>query len=318
MISVNPTALQCREVTRRDIDGCGSSIRWEDHLASLEPRPAAPVFVDVGANKGYASVHFLQRWAQNVPSSRQWQQVLLAFVRGHGSRMSVCGACGACGAPSPPEHNRHNGVAHLLELTSTNRMLLRHAINATGQQDRMRVHDLAASNVTMPVSVKRAAFGLEVRTICEGGSSKICRGSKEPLEHIEAVSFEDFLRRAGLESVYHVHIDTEGWDPLVIEGMRPSLARRVVAILEFEYSGRGYWAPPERYTHPDPRDRRTLGHTLALLSSAGYECFWQGKRALLPASGACWKPEHEFHKWSNLVCVHEARHIRAMRELARS
>ena len=205
----------------------------------------------------------------------------------------------------------------MLELASNNRILLRHAINATGQRGRMIVHDLAASNVTMPVSVKRATFGHEVRTICEGGKSLQCRQSKQPLEHIEAVTMEDFLRRTGLEGAYHVHIDTEGWDALVIEGMLPSLAKRRVTILEFEYSGKGYWAPPDRGTHPHPRDRRTLGRTLALLAGAGYECFWQAKRALYPASGACWRPEHEFRKWSNMVCVHDARHVRALRALTR-
>ena len=47
---------------------------------------------------------------------------------------------------------------------------------------------------------------------------------------------------------------------------------------------------------------------LASLDAAGYTCFWQTRRddLLVPASGACWRPEFELRRWSNLVCAWRA------------
>ena len=43
----------------------------------------------------------------------------------------------------------------------------------------------------------------------------------------DAVALDDFFARQRLRSIYHVAIDTEGWDALVIEGMRTALKEKV-------------------------------------------------------------------------------------------
>ena len=48
-------------------------------------------------------------------------------------------------------------------------------------------------------------------------------------------------------------IDVEGADPLVLQGLRASVATRRVAIIEFEVNRRGYWG-----TGKDPLLQRTL------------------------------------------------------------
>ena len=56
---------------------------------------------------------------------------------------------------------------------------------------------------------------------------------------MQAVALDDFVREQRLSSIYHVAIDTEGWDALVIEGMRETLAAKRVALLEFEVNNHG-------------------------------------------------------------------------------
>ena len=86
-----------------------------------------------------------------------------------------------------------------------------------------------------------------------------------------------------------VSIDTEGFDALVLEGMRALLAARMCTSLSSTH-------------HPESRALKTI---LSWLTELGYECFWTGSDGCLaPASGLCWRDEFEIRSWSNLVCAH--------------
>jgi hypothetical protein len=50
-------------------------------------------------------------------------------------------------------------------------------------------------------------------------------GTTEKPANLDAVALDDFFKRTALEEAYLVSIDTEGWDALVLEGMRGLLAR---------------------------------------------------------------------------------------------
>ena len=74
-----------------------------------------------------------------------------------------------------------------------------------------------------------------------------------------------------------------------------------VAIIEFEVNQMGFWSP-------GTQERRTVRAIFELLTSAGYECFWEQDDALLPASGQCFDAQLDTArslKWSNVVCAHE-------------
>ena len=77
------------------------------------------------------------------------------------------------------------------------------------------------------------------------------------------MALDDFFRHEGLEHVYHVAIDTEGWDALVVEGMRDSLRQRRVSLVEFEVNNRGMW---NRLF--SGREARTVNGTLNMLHDA--------------------------------------------------
>lgn len=97
-------------------------------------------------------------------------------------------------------------------------------------------------------------------------------------------------------------VDTEGHDALVLEGLRGSLARGVIDVLEFEFNSQlGSW-------NARSSQRRTLRSTLEMLEFFSYSCFWQDSSGCLsPASGACFRDGFERVGWSNLVCARGAR-----------
>jgi len=175
--------------------------------------------------------------------------------------------------------------------------------------DLISIHDLAGSNVTQRMampgrllpSASKSRYGFEISALCRAGE----RGCTEP---IEAIALDDlFGRIAGAGPIYQVVIDTEGWDGLVLEGMRASLIARRVAIFSFEYTYKGFWASKDRSSC------RSLSALLTWVGDAGYECFWQTKRHLVPASGACLSPaSHGEVGWSNLLCAHEPRALQIL------
>ena len=50
-------------------------------------------------------------------------------------------------------------------------------------------------------------------------------------DSVPAVALDDFFRHEGLSSVYHVAIDTEGWDPLVLRGMANVLRAKRTCVI---------------------------------------------------------------------------------------
>lgn len=271
---------------------------WDERLAEVL-KPIKPVFVNVGANKGYNAAAFLALHTRQSVTAQQWHH----FIKNAGVKGPVaCGMCKACRVPPPRAHSRSGGTAHLLELTKNNRALLRHVLNGTGLADLATVHDLGASNESAVVTIKSRSAGVEDAAVSrdsrpDSGAVLRLRGS----EDVRLTSMDAFFDDHGLSDrdVYHVSIDTEGHDALVLEGMRRSLQKKRIAILEFEYSGKGYWRAGA--------DGRSLGATLAWLSDeVGYTCWWQTRHDLVAASPPCWNPAMEIRRWANVVCVHQA------------
>ena len=112
---------------------------------------------------------------------------------------------------------------------------------------------------------------------------------------INGTSLDDFLDHTDnaelRQHLQHCSIDTEGWDPLVLEGFHKTLAARRVPTVAFEYIARGYWRHPMMRLSPrsraartpacgeggqfPPMEQRRLGEVLERLTSFGYACFFQ-------------------------------------------
>ena len=141
--------------------GCTAPDGWltmlTEQLPSLfSPRP---IFVNVGANKGYEAPRFLSLWSQRKSvSTKTWLQGIRAVAAGKASvngeaprrngflASQTCGACReACVDGSKP-HARDGGSVHLLEMTLPNAQLLRYLVTATNSSDLISVHNVAVSN----------------------------------------------------------------------------------------------------------------------------------------------------------------------------
>lgn len=317
MLAPTDCLADAAAVARRNVTGCPSS-SWQSLVADVVPR-AAPVFVNVGANKGYSLVEFLATWTQRGASAGAWHKAILRYADLHKTKYLKqfgCGFCRDCRAPLPMPHSRTGGITHALELTSNNRQLLRTvAADAGLGPPLIRVHNYAASNVSGSMVYVPTFTGGETRSI-RSATDRMCVRTSACTEHVTVITIDDFLREQRLSSIYHLAIDTEGYDALVLEGARETLGARRVAIVEFEVSKAGYWTQQSR--SPLYGERRLLGTAVRRLETAGYSCFWQTSAGLVPLSGPCWLPSFEkIRTWSNVVCAHEAPVVATLARLAR-
>lgn len=142
----------------------------------------------------------------------------------------------------------------------------------------------------------------------------------EALTEVPVTTVDAFLAAQQLHDVFLVSIDAEGYDALVLEGMRHSLLAKRVRIVEFEYGAKGFWAPAPSSSAAlaapaaasagvAHEERRTLHGVLnGVLGEANYSCYWQTRKRLVPALAPCWR--HALTgpsaSHSNLVCAHDS------------
>ena len=312
-------------------DGCAHA-PWIEraaqlHHASSSVADGSPVSnIVVGANKGYDAPSFLSLWSHSLAKrlgGHTWKHLIMAYARGLAVDKQLCASCtyapaskrkhnflrmfptGPCKDEANIRHAKHARSrlvpqVHLLELLPSNRQLIRWLVNRTDIASFAHVHDLAASNVSStafsaPDESKYA--GIEALFLFVPWNLKEKKRSFRTGATIETTTIDDFMARKRLSEAWLVQIDTEGWDALVLEGMRKSLAAKRIAFVEFEYSGRNYWSPASG------ADRRTLEQTQRWLGELGYTCFLQTSFDLAPISGPCWRAEFERRHWSNVLCA---------------
>jgi len=126
---------------------------------------------------------------------------------------------------------------------------------------------------------------------------------------IQVLTLDEFMLRQRLDEVWAVVIDAEGYDALVLEGMRRVLGAHRVVFVEFEYHSIGYWGSAVPLS-----ERRSLKATQQWLGALGYTCFMEAWDTVAPISGPCWMDAFETRQWSNVVCTHRAELLYNMSE----
>ncbi|KAL1514619.1 hypothetical protein AB1Y20_003713 [Prymnesium parvum] len=244
--------------------------------------------VNVGANKGYNVAAFLQLFharASPAPTNAAWHAALLREP----SRVRyACGLCNSCRAPPPRARHHVRVEVHAVELVGSNARTLRRLFRAFGVPG--AAHHLALSNFSgISTYAPQSAVGLEH---IELGS----RGGAARAEQVRVDTLDAFAAKQGLEEIALLSIDAEGQDALVLEGAEGMLSTRRVAIVEFEYVGRGFW----RQSH---EQRRSLLDVLAKLAGHGYSCFWQANNGRLASvePGLRFGCRYDFRFRSNLL-----------------
>ena len=303
--------------------GC-TQAPWAFHAAEQYGaiRPAndiEPVIViNVGANKGYNVVSFATLWSNALwqrLDQQAWLNAILAYADGQGDGKKHgylnFKPDGACRETSGRYRLRHQQQAHrrertvhvhLLELLPSNRELLRWLINFTRLSDVAFVHDYAISNATYLAPEPAGWAGDEQVSLKDGdGADRVRARWGQNKSTIQVLTLDDFMLRQGLDEVWAVVIDTEGYDALVLEGMRRALAAHRVVFVEFEYHSIGYWGSAVPLS-----ERRSLKATQQWLGALGYTCFMEAWDTVAPISGPCWMDAFETQQWSNVVCTHRA------------
>ena len=216
----------------------------------VQPSNGDVIFINVGANKGYEVASFLELV---VPSrgttGLRWLQALRqhAVERRSGYlRYSSIGACSDgkraalphLGAPTLATGVRVH--VHAFEMMQSTAAMLSSVVNATGVSDLVTVHALPVTNASRIVRIPRGSpMGDERNSLCL--SARYDRSRSTPcmrrgMAEVRATSMDDFLERERLRGpVFQLTVDTEGWDSLVLDGLRRSLRSQLVRLLEFEY-----------------------------------------------------------------------------------
>ena len=311
------------------IKSCSKESDWT-RLIRPDPRTADVVMLNIGANKGYEIAEFVQRHAPHRGiTNRIWYSEIVKYANITHSKHLRWSAPGGCKdyrnskpswATDLPSGQRLR--VHAFELNQRTSALLTHLASAFNLSDMVTVHRQPVSDVSGPVCVNQGPAGYE-----KGGIRIVAAARCS--EYLNAISIDSFLRRTPFSHVFQLVVDTEGHDAAVLMGMRQSLRERRIRILQFEYSGRWPVEPKEckvrsldaHYPVACKKPSRTLGSTVRWMwEEAGYACYFTGAQdgAMIPISNACWRPELEVRRWSDVLCAHQQGDIDVLSELSAS
>lgn len=248
------------------------------------------VLLDVGTNKGYTIAGWLGRL---VPMMHEAPQVLAQSIKAKYGRL-FCGVCQDCKAQVRPLKQQYAGSIeiHSFEPMPANSAFLveQHAEveGALGVMDiSIEVNAVAMSNIvgTAPFPLQR--FGTETASLGQ---------ESDTLVDVPTNTIDAYLAEKGIHHIDLLKIDTEGYDPLVLEGAAATLAANVVDLVQFEYHRIGKWSPTAEGSV-------SLEETVARMDHYGYDCYFDGRTTELLRLTGCWTPLYEIRKWSNVVCA---------------
>jgi hypothetical protein len=96
--------------------------------------------------------------------------------------------------------------------------------------------------------------------------------------NVQVTTVDKVRAQHKIEYVWLLKIDTEGFDPLVLEGARQTLAEKRVSVLQFEYSDYNMW-----------QDVYKLEPVAKQLDQYGYDCYITAGTSNVRITG-CWHP----------------------------
>lgn len=266
----------------------------------------------VGGNKGFDCVGMWRLLAGTsggqTPNKAAWMDALRAVVNRpglfNGDQEYECGVCDQCHVADYPlpvaglSRAPASPVVTCIEALPVNALFLRKAVEHLGWTEGLEIVHAAGTSAEKA----RRAPHLYFRTY--GGPPGT--GFALEWEAASDPSDPDFRPRkyapvnattvdrlvAGRKPPTILSVDTEGHDPLVLDGANATLASGGVAYVEFEYHNKGPWL------------HRHLRTVLDYMDYHGYDCWWAGLGDLYRLSG-CWHDDYAMQRqWSNIVCAH--------------
>lgn len=213
----------------------------------------------------------------------------MTFWKTH-SNLSDCGVCQDCRESAFETLKLRRQVNQRIEIHAFEPQPSTYALlNRTRQWMNLssfHIHDFALSNETSTGFLRKCPLGVEV---C-GLASKSDVNPNQFLE-VKTITLDKFVELHKItRQIDLLKIDTEGFDPLVLQGASAVLRRHQVRLLLFEYHGIGMW----RTIH--------LHQVVTDLDERGYICYQIGRTGLFRLTG-CWSTKFEMKKWSNVLCI---------------
>lgn len=216
---------------------------------------------------------------------------------------NLCGACNDCASPPPLPHSAMipsagRAAVHCFEPGEVNydRLTRTKAHLLPGSEGQYcQVRRLAVANATGTVRFKNFKNFFEKH--CSGELCSIDESAQDA-DIVTVSSVDDLMRSIGLSRLFVLKIDTEGFDPLVLDGARRTLAAQNVEVLLFEYHGINHW---------NVTQGRSLKQTVTELAQLGYVCYFEG--VILTRLTNCWTDAYEIRYWSNVVCALQGSHV---------
>jgi FkbM family methyltransferase len=259
------------------------------YLADLNiPYRQNKLFFDIGANKGYTIASWLSMWKPNLGINPKSLHVYLSQALG----ITDCGACSDCNEEIAFNESRNDYLNTTLEIhafepiESTCQALLR--VDTRFNISKLYIHQVAISNTSGITNMTKCYAGGELCGLMYAGSN----GPNEGSFQVKTITLDDFVEQNKIkQQIDLLKIDTEGADPLVLQGAKKLLSQQQIRMLIFENQGVGAWG------------ENSLLQVIESLNTNGFTCYMLGKTGIARLTN-CWSPIFDVRKWSNVLCVH--------------
>ncbi|CAF1090302.1 unnamed protein product [Rotaria magnacalcarata] len=248
---------------------------------------------DIGANKGYVIATWLSLWMPelgiNPPKLYDFLSTKL--------KLTDCGACSDCKEVGFINASITRRIKKVIEIYAfepqpSTYQALRQVQQWTNLSS-FHVFDLGFSNQTGVAKLSACGTGVEWCGLATNPTSE----NAKSFVKVNITTLDDFVRLHRIQRRIDVlKIDTEGFDPLVLQGASRLLQEQRIRLMIFEYHGVGMWSTT------------TLEKVVHNLDRQGYACYQLGRTGILRLTN-CWAPIFERKMWSNVLCISRSERI---------
>jgi len=266
---------------------------WLTQYGLPEREARQPVFVDIGCNKGYESAKVMARWWPKAGINPNTLGVAHKQMVTH----KYCGNCGDChdrvklprGAKAlQPRIHCIEGAPKTLNRTRT---AFRRAAVDVDALATVHFHNFAMSNRTGKI-----VFG-------DCDAMETCRFSKGTPVYVNTTTVDTFVAAQGLGVIDILKIDTEGAEPMVIQGALATLHSGQAKLISIELN-------PHQWVHFTTFDVEDL---VNVLDDYGYTCYADGVPPLMLLTGCIHDSKFQQKPMRNIICA-----LRLDRDVART
>eukprot|EP00440_Ansanella_granifera_P062915 gb/GFBE01068223.1/.p1 GENE.gb/GFBE01068223.1/~~gb/GFBE01068223.1/.p1 ORF type:complete len:775 (+),score=67.26 gb/GFBE01068223.1/:1-2325(+) len=264
---------------------------WVDAIVQSDPSPDK-VIVNVGCNKGNDAINWLQRFdRRGFWDSKKWiDEMKNVFEE------KIIFRCTAKSKfATPPRVDGVHGFPTCVcveAVPSTFRSLVKLS-HMLGYDDkaapgRLQLVHAAAVDSALPnqtLLFSDAPAGHET----SGVFIDLDRFPKVP---VPAKTVDSLCEELALGKVDILLVDTEGSDPMVLDGAAKTLDS--ARYVEFEV---------HRDLKGTPWGNISLYSVIQKLNNRGFDCYWAGRNDKLLSLTNCWEDRFERGTWANAVCV---------------